>query len=463
MGVQNCRDTTLSGLLATQHPGGAVALPASEAARQWQRAIAAAEALLLEQGQKVVVLAGPLPVFSHPQALGLTDTWLWLPADWYQQWQQDPDQAVLAGQSVSCSRFHLVGHPGRDLTENFCLLLTPRWSLLLLLTGTEQNRSCFQVTFDPKAIEPVLQQLAREVYQSSPQTFVQLQSLLATLPVQGPDVALLSRFTQLILSQSGDSPRDGATLGDELAAPANASSGGDLELLQAIAHEVKTPLATIRTLVRSLLRRSDLPSPVRQRLDAIDSECTEQIDRFGLIFRAAELEHRPSMGCALARTSLSQMLYASLPRWQRLAARRGVSLSVRWPASLPAVVSDPQMLDQALIGLFDRLTRSLPQDSTIDVEVSLAGEQLKLQLRAQRSNGTHVSQPGRALGSVLMVQPETGSLSLTHEAAKNLFQTLGGRLKVQHHSACSEVLTVFLPLEPGESPCDYSSSDTLKR
>ena len=38
--------------------------------------------------------------------------------------------------------------------------------------------------------------------------------------------------------------------------PPEAPSHGDLNLLEAITHEVRTPLATIRTLIRSLLRLS---------------------------------------------------------------------------------------------------------------------------------------------------------------------------------------------------------------
>ena len=64
--------------------------------------------------------------------------------------------------------------------------------------------------------------------------------------------------------------------------PENASD--DLNLLEALTHEVRTPLATIRTLVRSLVRRKDLPDLVMKRLQQIDVECSEQIDRFGLIF-----------------------------------------------------------------------------------------------------------------------------------------------------------------------------------
>ena len=67
----------------------------------------------------------------------------------------------------------------------------------------------------------------------------------------------------------------------------------DVELLQAIAHEVKTPLATIQTLTRLLLKRLNLNQELmRKHLQMIDTECTSQIERFNLIFRAAELENQ---------------------------------------------------------------------------------------------------------------------------------------------------------------------------
>jgi signal transduction histidine kinase len=71
-------------------------------------------------------------------------------------------------------------------------------------------------------------------------------------------------------------------------------ASSELALLEALTHEVRTPLATIRTLIRSLLRRQDLSPLVRQRLQQIDGECSEQIDRFGLIFHAAELQRQPA-------------------------------------------------------------------------------------------------------------------------------------------------------------------------
>jgi hypothetical protein len=53
----------------------------------------------------------------------------------------------------------------------------------------------------------------------------------------------------------------------------------------------------------------------------------------------------------------------------------------------------------------------------------------------------------KSIGQMLMVQPETGNLSLNLSATKNLFQALGGKLIVKQRPQQGEVLTIFLPLD----------------
>lgn len=231
----------------------------------------------------------------------------------------------------------------------------------------------------------------------------------------------------------------------------------DMELLQAIAHEVRTPLTTIRTLTRLLLKRKDLSPDVLKRLQIIDQECTEQIDRFNLIFRAAELEtasvKQPLM--PLAPVSLAQVFEQNVARWQQLASQRSLKLTVNLPQKLPNVVTDPNLFDQVLTGLIDRLTQTLPPGSEIRLQVELAGHQLKLQFESELqapsdvANGVNLGfvPPLKSLGQLLMFQPETGSLSLSLAVTKNLFQALGGKLIVKQRPQRGEVLTVFLPLE----------------
>jgi hypothetical protein len=226
----------------------------------------------------------------------------------------------------------------------------------------------------------------------------------------------------------------------------------ELALLEALTHEVRTPLATIRTLIRSLLRRGDLSPVVRQRLEQIDGECSEQIDRFGLIFLAAELQRQPVSEAplenhALARTDLSLVLRQHRELWQRQLARRGLQLELEITAGLSPVLSDPARLETTLGGLIDRFSRGLPSGSRVTVSLLPAGSRLKLQLsseghRLEETAAAEEHEQRELVGPVLSWNPATGSLQLSRQATQRLFHRLGGRLTERSGSG----LTVFFPV-----------------
>ncbi len=225
----------------------------------------------------------------------------------------------------------------------------------------------------------------------------------------------------------------------------------ELALLEALTHEVRTPLATIRTLIRSLLRRSDLSAVVRQRLEQIDGECNEQIDRFGLIFHAAELQRQPDSddegeegGRArdrLARTDLSALLRQLEPLWQRQLERRGLHFELSLSEDLPPVLSDPSRLETMLGGLVDRFSRGLGGGSRVRLSLRPAGSRLKLQLGSAGAR-TPQAEGSRRVGPVLSWDPETGSLQLSRQATQRLFRRLGGRVAERSGSD----ITVFFPI-----------------
>lgn len=93
-----------------------------------------------------------------------------------------------------------------------------------------------------------------------------------------------------------------------------------MELLQALTHEVRTPLTTIRTLTKLLLKRKqDFKPNVVKRLQEIERECTEQIDRMELIFRAAEFKSTSPVTkpVNLVPFPLEQVFQQNIPRWQK--------------------------------------------------------------------------------------------------------------------------------------------------
>jgi len=511
------------------------------------------DAWLLPQPQRGLVLCGPLPVFNQPDLLTQLATWIFIP-DLLSSWLSPPRPLLPCAPDLTELANPWLHHPALPgcplppqllpLTqhdplngEQFCLVLTPEFSLVLVLDQSSDQSCGFQFAFDSDCVAQCAQVLYERAQQTYPHQAQALAHWLHLCPPVAPDYRLVSRFSRSLITAlshlkdsedapgcSGDAGRSFAPmfataegrvaqgktsrgpLGRERgsqeamgpgAGGSKASRRGqsgkeispvspeetleldsgtleDIQLLQALAHEVRTPLATIRTMTRLLLRRKDLAPEVLNRLTVIDHECTEQIDRFNLIFRAAEMVAQPQAqpqprSQHLAATALDQVFQASVPRWQKQAERRSLTLAVLLPPQMPLVVSDPTMLEQALTGLMERFTRHLPTGSHIEVEVSLAGDQLKLQLQADKSNvrSTRSAFPPlanpdldpdssipetpqpqfRSLGHLLMLQPETGSVSLNLKVTKNLFQALGGKLKVREKSTKGEVLTVFLPLE----------------
>ncbi len=467
------------------------------AEREWFGAIAALESLLKQikpsnsaESVQGLILSGPLPVISQTDLMAQFASWTFT-ADPTATLMGLPfrlSPAIDQPTSTCETNPSLSLLPGDPLaTEQFSMVLTEQFSLVMVLGENPDGEPTFLFTFDPEVVDRVWQVLRLRVVLMNASQMGRLDALMQQFPAIAPHYKLVTQFSHLLLShlapdakptllseenieaalhrtrqkaathKVGNNQKNSHPTPDDLSQRLSEGKSIDVELLQAIAHEVRTPLSTIRTLTRSLLKRRDLPPDVLKRLEMIDRACSEQIDRFGLIFRAVELETSATSFAlsSLAPTSLAEVLQESIPRWQKQASQRNLTLEVSLPRQMPTVVSDPTMLDQALTSLIDRSARSLPSGSHIQVEVTLAGNQLKLQLESSESGAAIESQPHqpllKSLGQVLMFQPETGSLSLNLNVTKNLFQALGGKLIVRHRPERGEVFTLFLPLEPGRS------------
>jgi signal transduction histidine kinase len=446
-----------------------------------------------------VVLSGPFPVLPDRLFGKRLSTWLLLPAtlDSMLAVARPLLPAKGAGASPACDLNTVPLKDEDPLTqERFCLFLTRKFCLSLVLGPDPMGQNHFQFSFDPTMAEQVWQQLRDRIAQARPPLLPGLDQLIRQFPPVAPDFRLVTEYSHLLMQQmrqrsaaaqaSNDGVNDRAqcagftpavrrsfqdqpsfsqgdhrplnfgSLSDGAHPP---DSGTDAELLKAMAHEIRTPLTTIRTFTRSLLKRGDISDAVARRLRMIDQECTQQIDRFNLIFRAVELEtdRHQQPRSPLSALSLNHLFEEAIPQWQQQASRRNLTLEVEVPPKLPMVNSDPTMLNQVLTGLIDRFTHSLPPYSHIKLAVTLAGHQLKLQFQSQppeaerqkqESDGESLlNSPFKALGQLLMFQPETGGLSLNLNVTKNLFQALGGKLIVRQRPQAGEVLTVFLPLE----------------
>ncbi|NRB08693.1 MAG: HAMP domain-containing histidine kinase [Richelia sp.] len=461
----------------------------AKAHQQWQISLAAAEQMLLdstavntENNIPPLVFTGPVPVFSHPRLTPHLQTITF---------------TAKPFNPLALMPFHM---PGIDANfgpatpeesvlpllpvdplaqEQFCLIFTDQFRLLLVLTAAENGSRNFQFSFEPEFIQQAWQALGARVILTNPNLFANLELLVNKYSQESPDYHQVLQFSQLLLTNLPEPTtediakeqddkecsisdtlcdvQERETVDKRIENGYHANGKQDVELLQAFAHEVRTPLTTIRTMTRLLLRQKNLPENAIKRLKIIDHECTEQIDRMELLFQAAELEtcniDRSLTKTPLTATSLDQVLHQNIPRWQETASKRNLTLEVVLPQQLPTVVSNPVMLDRMLTGVMENVTRNLPPGSRIQVQVIPAGNQLKLQLlplpQSETQNCKSPCNPPirKALGQLLTFQPETGTISLNLSATKHLFQEIGGKLIVRQRPQHGEVLTIFLPLE----------------
>ena len=457
---------------------------------------------LLPNSCQGLVLSGPSSVLTNPALTNGFANWIFtsIPDNDAALWSFRARQSLAllpAAADVEISMPNaapaLALASGDPLAnEQFCLVLTANFSLVMVLGENAIGIPAFLFSFDPQVVAKAWEVLRHRVTDSEgllvksdsdinlavsqlTDNSTKLDALFQQFLPVIPNYKIVTQFSRLLLKNLPVWREETGRIKNEKfdeswrgrheklqAKNLNCKSPiphvtKEVELLQAIAHEVRTPLATIRTLTRLLLKRPKLEAVVIKRLEMIDAECTAQIDRFGLIFRAVEMEMSQAKNSALHLTamSLGEVLQNSIPRWQKQASQRNHTLEVIVPKKLPAVVSDPTMLDQVLTGLIENFTRTLPSGSHIQVGVILAGSQLKLQLESKHPSNTEGEStfasagntPLRSIGPLLMVQPETGSLSLNLSVTKNLFRAAGGKLVIRQRPQKGEVMTVFLPLQ----------------
>jgi len=465
-----------------------VAAAEQRAEREWRGAIAALTQLLIQQTNpdnnqnrgkgktskkpphfarshppQALAICGPVPLFNDPALESKLSNWAFVP--------QSSEQLASAFSALSpverlihqTFKKQPLGNRLLPLLEDdplaqeqFALVFTPQFSIVLVLGKDADDELRFQFSFMPQVVMSVWRILRSRLRIIRSQQLEFIDPLVEKFAPKEPNYRVVSQFNRWLLAylpQPVPMSEPTAATHRDLNGSASAQLS-DSDLLKAMAHEIRTPLTTIRTYTRSLLKRDDLDERAVKRLKSIDRECTQQIDRFSLIFRAVELEAASqSPKSPLSAIALHQVFQEAIPQWQQAAQRRNLSLEVGLPPELPMVASDPTMLQHVLTGLVELFTHSVSPGSHIELYVTNAGEKLKLQFQSQADPNQTDDSPAcapptlQSLGHLLMFQPETGGLSLNLAATKNLFSALGAKLTVRERSNKGTTWTVYLPLE----------------
>lgn len=433
-----------------------------KAQQEWDSAIASIQQLLrltiAPQTQKTiqgVVISSPTPAITHTELLYNLEIAVFSPSlEGKMILPACEKNTVVTPQLFSPINIPLQQQDCLN-NEDFCLVLTNEFSCLFVKGFNLQGQSIFNFSFDPNLIHQAWILLRKKLVINYQYQEKYLQELINKFSPKTPDYKIVSQFSQCLIENLRliDLKSSEALATKDIQQRRQSISlkktplppYPEIELLQALTHEIRTPLTSIKTLTKLLQKKAKSSPDLVKYIEMIEQECTEQINRMDLIFRVAELEATPhkQKEVNLVPICLEQILNQTIPIWKRQAQRRNIVLDFIIPQKLPQVVSDPVILTQMLGGLMEKFTRNIPSGGHFQVLVLPSGDQLKLQFLSESNmNSNQV----KCLGKLLLFQPETGSLSLNPDVTKHIFNVLGGKLIIGQKQDKGEVLTVFLPL-----------------
>ena len=397
-------------------------------------------------------LSSPLPALYEPKILKQLQGWVFAPMEFNLQYPSigllPPSHSVSTYKHDYLSSYERLTLLEEDGNDPFLIVITPEIQIALALEGKSEERKLLMRS-DPDTLRDLLTMLDTRLNLENITQANNLRTALRELGQLKTNDDLSKIFWPLLAQRlAGDVPSlNIQTLPEKVIDEEKTGTlNGEISLLEALTHEIRTPLATIRTLIRSLLRKKDLSKVVNTRLRQIDAECTEQIDRFGLIFNAVELERCKPLKAKLAIIDLGHMLTVLSPLWSNQLQRKGLKLFLDITPDLPQVLSDPEGLELMLTGLIDRNTRGLQMGGELILKLRPAGQRLKLQilssLSTEQSSEISENSPNEDIGPVLSWNPSTGNLQLSQAATQRLLKSLGGRLTNRRDSG----ITIFFPV-----------------
>ncbi len=400
-----------------------------------------------------VWVASPLPPIKERKYLNKFEGWLWAPEGF--PYYQNACAGYLPEKSIKNDsktfqyekNYKILKISPEDGLEPFLTIITPNFQCILSIAG-QKNKKYLIMRSDEKSIKKVVELISSKLSQGNLEEAKKFRDSIRGLGKLTINRKFVENFWPE-LSIKLASFISSSNFQVSFTADNKNLQRNEAKLLEAISHEVRTPLATIRTLISSTLRKYKMDQSMRNRLIQIDNECTEQIDRFGLIFNAAELvSGNVSPPEFLTSIDLGEILNKLSPYWISQLKRRGISLKLDFAKELPRVLSNSEKLELMLGGLINKNTRGLTEGSTIILELRPAGQKIKLQLLVHKKGiykidqASHTKQIGSDIGPVLNWNPQTGSLQISQAATQKLIASLGGHVTERRGTG----LTVFFPI-----------------
>ncbi len=132
----------------------------------------------------------------------------------------------------------------------------------------------------------------------------------------------------------------------------------------AVAHDLRTPLAHVRTLLHRA-RQNGMAVEAQDAIDQAVAELDLTLDRFRALLRISEIEAQ-ARRAGFRSVDLAAVLRQAVELYEPLADARGIALQLRL-AQAPPIEGDDKLLFEAMSNLIDNAIKFSPEGGEVDV------------------------------------------------------------------------------------------------
>ncbi|HEU4389270.1 MAG TPA: ATP-binding protein, partial [Blastocatellia bacterium] len=230
------------------------------------------------------------------------------------------------------------------------------------------------------------------------------------------------------------------------------------DFVGSVSHEMRTPLTTIKTLTRVLLRGNVTESDRREFLNTIMTECDRQIDLILNLLDLSRIE-AGTFNIALSRVEVADIVESCVKAERVNAEARGHGLFVKVPESVPAVLADGAALRRVLCGLVQNAIKYTADGGRIILETATDDDKVTIRVsdngpgileediphifdKFYRGHPAH-EEEGRTESDSNLDVPGVG---LGLYLARIVVEEIGGRITVESDPGVGSTFTVTLPV-----------------
>jgi two-component system sensor histidine kinase KdpD len=257
--------------------------------------------------------------------------------------------------------------------------------------------------------------------------------------LSGPDRRILAAFAdQLALAL------ESRRLQGEAATASALSQANELRsaLLAAVSHDLRTPLASIKTASSSLLSKVTFePDAHRALLETIDAEADRLNDLVGNLLDMSRIQ-AGALVVKIQPIGVEEVLGGALVG----IAEQEHPLRIDVPETVPRVLADAALLERVLANVVDNAVAWSPAGEPVRIEAGSVGDRVHVRV-VDRGPGIPVDarervfQPFQRLGD----SPNGSGVGLGLAVARGFVDAMGGDLTIDDTPGGGTTMTVNLP------------------